>query len=232
MQSVSNSLDSTESNEELEGTELGEVEREDTGLEDGDMREAETEGKSKSKVWEYFNAVDSSSARCKLCQTIIKTSGNIINLRCHLNSKHKTFIPKELQSNSKKRSSVILQEHSQDSHIECKKLKVSQSNPVLNLFKKASFYAEGGHEAQKLTDALLYMIVVDHMPLRTVQKKGLQQFLKTARPQYTVPSRKTITKLVDDKYDVLKLKKSKNEIKVHFILLSVIFGQMYHKKVT
>lgn len=50
------------------------------------------------------------------------------------------------------------------------------------------------------------MIVVDYMPLRTVEKKGLEQFIKTARPQYFLPSRKTLTKLISDKYDVLKLK--------------------------
>lgn len=50
------------------------------------------------------------------------------------------------------------------------------------------------------------MVAADHMPLRTVEKKGFQQFVKTARPHYALPCRKTLTKLMNDKYDILKLK--------------------------
>lgn len=39
-------------------------------------------------VWDYFNKIDTSSARCKQCNTIVKTSGNTSNLRAHINNKH------------------------------------------------------------------------------------------------------------------------------------------------
>ncbi|XP_044581472.1 E3 SUMO-protein ligase ZBED1-like isoform X2 [Cotesia glomerata] len=164
--------------------------------------------KNKSKAWEYFTPITSNSARCKFCQGIIKTAGNTTNLRCHLNSKHKLFIPVDLQVNNKKRSVAAVEEPS-NSTVERKKLKTQTQmakNPVLQLYEKANSYADGGVEAEKLTNSLLYMVAVDYMPLCSVEKQGLRQFVKTARPRYSMPCRKTITKLMSDKYDVLKIK--------------------------
>lgn len=48
------------------------------------------------------------------------------------------------------------------------------------------------------------MIAKDNLPLSIVENKGFQQLMKTITPLYTIPSRKTITKLVDAKYEVLK----------------------------
>lgn len=49
------------------------------------------------------------------------------------------------------------------------------------------------------------MVAVDYMPLCSVEKQGLRQFVKTARPRYSMPCRKTITELMSDKYDVLNI---------------------------
>lgn len=54
------------------------------------------------------------------------------------------------------------------------------------------------------------MIAVDYMPLRITEKKGFQQFVKTASPRYVLPSRKTITNLLSAKYDTLKTKVMKS----------------------
>ncbi|KAG8040803.1 hypothetical protein G9C98_001791 [Cotesia typhae] len=167
-----------------------------------------TTSKNKSKAWEYFTPITSNSARCKFCQGIIKTAGNTTNLRCHLNSKHKLFIPVDLQANNKKRSVAAVEEPS-NSTVERKKLKTQTQmakNPVLQLYEKVNSYADGGVEAEKLTNSQLYMVAVDYMPLCPVETQGLRQFVKTARPRYSMPCRKTITKLMSDKYDVLKIK--------------------------
>lgn len=47
------------------------------------------------------------------------------------------------------------------------------------------------------------MIAVDKMPLSTVQNEGFKLLMKTA-PLYTMPSRKTVTRLINVRYDVLK----------------------------
>lgn len=47
------------------------------------------------------------------------------------------------------------------------------------------------------------MLVKDNMPLSSIEKDGFNYFMKKALPMYTVPSRKTITKLISSKYDAL-----------------------------
>ncbi|XP_029167113.1 zinc finger BED domain-containing protein 1-like [Nylanderia fulva] len=44
------------------------------------------------------------------------------------------------------------------------------------------------------------MIAKDNMPLSTVEKEGFQIFIKCVSPLYTIPSRKVITSLIEEKY--------------------------------
>jgi hypothetical protein len=48
------------------------------------------------------------------------------------------------------------------------------------------------------------MIAKDNLPLSTVENEGFIQLMKTVAPLYKLPSRKTITRLLDAKYDILK----------------------------
>lgn len=50
------------------------------------------------------------------------------------------------------------------------------------------------------------MIAKDNLPLLTVENEGFIQLMKTVAPLYTLPSRKTITRLLDAKYEILKCK--------------------------
>lgn len=52
----------------------------------------------------------------------------------------------------------------------------------------------------------MFMIAKDNLPLSIVDNEGFQRLMKLVTPLYTVPSRKTITKLLDAKYKVLKSK--------------------------
>jgi hypothetical protein len=45
------------------------------------------------------------------------------------------------------------------------------------------------------------MIVTDYQPLRIVEDKGFREFVRKLNPQYTIPSRKTLTtKLIPELY--------------------------------
>jgi len=48
------------------------------------------------------------------------------------------------------------------------------------------------------------MIASENLPLSIVDSKAFKRLMNTAAPLYTVPSRRTITRLIDAKYDVLK----------------------------
>lgn len=65
-------------------------------------------------------------------------------------------------------------------------------------------FAVGGEMSIQITNSIMYMIAVDNLPLSTVEHEGFRQFCKKVVPLYTVPSRKTITRLLDERYDALK----------------------------
>lgn len=57
------------------------------------------------------------------------------------------------------------------------------------------------------------MIASENLPLSIVESKGFKRLMNIAVPLYTVPSRRTITRLIDAKYDVLK-ERFKNDLKL------------------
>lgn len=62
---------------------------------------------------------------------------------------------------------------------------------------------DGGSKAAEITNKLLYMIAKDNMPFSTVENEGFLTFMKTVVPLYTIPSRRTVTRLLEGKYDLL-----------------------------
>lgn len=67
-------------------------------------------------------------------------------------------------------------------------------------------FVDGGITACYVTNLISFMIVKDNCPLSTVENVGFKQLMKGLAPLYEVPSRKTITSLLDAKYKVLKNK--------------------------
>lgn len=61
---------------------------------------------------------------------------------------------------------------------------------------------------------VLFMIAAEKLPLSIVESKGFKRLMNTAVPLYTVPSRRTITRLIDAKYDILK-KRFKEDLKLN-----------------
>ncbi|XP_011880756.1 PREDICTED: zinc finger BED domain-containing protein 4-like [Vollenhovia emeryi] len=49
------------------------------------------------------------------------------------------------------------------------------------------------------------MIAKDNLPFRTVENEGFQYLLKTTTPLYKIPGRKSITNLMEDKYELLSM---------------------------
>lgn len=69
-----------------------------------------------------------------------------------------------------------------------------------------TFYStDGGAKAAEITNALLFMIAKNNMPLNMVEKNGFQYFLKVIAPLYKIPARKQFTELMDNKYEMLSL---------------------------
>lgn len=85
--------------------------------------------------------------------------------------------------------------------------------------------------AVRLTNSIVYMIAKDHQPLSIVDNEGFKALMKLAAPLYKIPSRKTITIRLDDKYHIKqnKIKTILSNIK-NLSLTSDIWTDPYNTK--
>ena len=58
--------------------------------------------------------------------------------------------------------------------------------------------------ADKITNAVLFMICKDLLTLSTVEHEGFLTLLNVLVPIYKPPSRKTLVKMLESRYDVMK----------------------------
>lgn len=65
------------------------------------------------------------------------------------------------------------------------------------------FLLGGDSKAGCITNAILFMIAKDNLPFQTVENERFQYLLKTVAPLYKLPARKSITKLMGEKYELL-----------------------------
>lgn len=82
-----------------------------------------------------------------------------------------------------------------------KKLKIL---PIDDAFNSVSSFSRKGSKSKQITESLLFMIAKDALPYSLVENEGFKHFIKCAVPLYKVPSRRTITKMIDSKYDQLR----------------------------
>lgn len=82
------------------------------------------------------------------------------------------------------------------------------------------FFPVNGKKYGQLNNAIMLMICKDTLPLNTVEKEGFTYLMKTAVPLYKLPSRQTITQMIDDKYDVLSLQFREKLLEVESICLT------------
>ncbi|CAD0205153.1 unnamed protein product [Chrysodeixis includens] len=74
---------------------------------------------------------------------------------------------------------------------------------IQDAFKDISSYSESGAKTRKLNNCLLFMICKDHQPFSIVENEGFRTLMKTVAPQYKLPSRTTLRRWLDDKYEVI-----------------------------
>ncbi|XP_011702573.1 PREDICTED: zinc finger BED domain-containing protein 1-like, partial [Wasmannia auropunctata] len=65
--------------------------------------------------------------------------------------------------------------------------------------------SDGKSKTAEITNALLFMVAKDNMPLNSVDKAGCRYLLKVFAPLYKIPGRQQFTDLMDKKYEVLSL---------------------------
>ncbi|XP_043474458.1 E3 SUMO-protein ligase ZBED1-like isoform X1 [Leptopilina heterotoma] len=167
--------------------------------------------RSRSSVWEDFVKVDSKSAVCNICNNVVQRSGNTTNLTNHLKRYHpehgKTKIVEnttELQVADVTLSDIPAEPKNTNSEKHSRKRK--NQMPIDDIFKDIDSFKNGGYKEVALTDALIYMVAVDNLTLNTSEKKGFKKLIKVAAPLYKPPSRRTLTRAIDAKYEFLSEK--------------------------
>lgn len=65
-------------------------------------------------------------------------------------------------------------------------------------------YSSGGTKNNQITQAIAEMVCRDSLPFKLVEGAGFIKLMKLVAPLYKVPCRKTITNLIDSKYEEKK----------------------------
>lgn len=132
---------------------------------------------SRSIVWKYFEPLDESRAKCKVCQSTVKTAKNTTNLFAHLRNKH----PVENAAAMKEKADAPKSKRQEETQ---------QSIP--SLLSSAQPYGRSSAKKQKLDASLLLMLTKDMQPARIVEDDGFRHFVKELDSRYELPSRRTI----------------------------------------
>ncbi|XP_074112105.1 E3 SUMO-protein ligase ZBED1-like [Cotesia typhae] len=175
---------------------------------------------SNSLIWKHFIKTLNGEL-CKLYKKELKSKNTTTNLHNHLKSMHKIEVvrrPEKSKSknnfqnsnlfgtqNSVKEIDDAQQDSNQSEQLtvssdesECLKSKQPSLTDVMD---KVVAFRDGTGKAGQITGALLVMIIKDNLPFRTVEKVGFLRVMKLLSPLYKVPTRATINKLIDGKYN-------------------------------
>lgn len=66
------------------------------------------------------------------------------------------------------------------------------------------FVSAKGEKGKAITNAIMFMITKDNLPLNTVEKVGFKHLMKTTCPLYKIPAETQFTKLIEGKYIAMK----------------------------
>ncbi|GBP42617.1 Zinc finger BED domain-containing protein 1 [Eumeta japonica] len=183
----------------------------------------------KSDIWNHFIKKDS-GGKCKYCHQEVKTKGNTTNLRNHLLRRHPTIQTVSLKKKSESCGGNCSNARDGDGQVfddmalgivpvpdsqnvnnsdtesvasSSGSVSVLKQPTLTSCFTNIKSFRDTGVKSGQLANAIVFMIAKDGLPLNTVEKIGFQYLMKVVAPLYKVPARKTITHMIDDKYNVL-----------------------------
>ncbi|KAL2906539.1 Zinc finger BED domain-containing protein RICESLEEPER 2 [Bienertia sinuspersici] len=144
--------------------------------------------KKKALYWQYFieYAEDGKlRAECKFCDKTFAADGNLNgskNVKNHAESCFGNPANKDKEKGKEKQSKLYFDQLNDSGELKC-----------------------GIPNLKDVREALIYMIIVDELPFKHVEKPGFKYLMQTACPNFHIPSRTTIAR------DCLKLYYSEKE---------------------
>lgn len=157
--------------------------------------------KPRSVVWSVFAKVDDNNATCTVCNQDIKHCGNTQNLWQHL-KRHHTAVHGDLKGKVDridKQNAGAASRSSNSTDAENSNSSKRQLSLTNFVTKKMSDL-----EKKKLDEALLYFIAKDMQPLSVVEDEGFVNYSQALNPSYSLMSRKTVSKMLAEKYESVK----------------------------
>ncbi|KAL7725349.1 hypothetical protein ACLKA6_009766 [Drosophila palustris] len=142
------------------------------------------------KLWE---AMDSLTARCKLCKRIVKTAGNTSNMAAHMKNNHKSVVVDITQISPSPPSS------NQSPTVIPPSPQLMQPS-IEDAISAVQAYSAGGSKAEQLDKVPPYWIVRNEQPFSMVEEEGFKWFCSHAFPKYRPPCRTKIATLMDKAY--------------------------------
>ncbi|CAD6216230.1 GSCOCG00011302001-RA-CDS [Cotesia congregata] len=184
-----------------------------------------------SPVWNYFKKIENgNNVKCNECNKNLAYKNSTSTLIKHLKTVHKIELPNSFSESKKRKISEQDSDSDTSSVSQPKKINLcgtsnelvpstSSSSSGLDLNEKPIYqgplnrclnnvisFSEGGYRNNDVTNALMYMIAVDNLPLCTPEKPGFRMFVRKLQPLYKTPCEPTITKRMTAKYEELKIK--------------------------
>ncbi|KAK3913135.1 E3 SUMO-protein ligase ZBED1 [Frankliniella fusca] len=153
-----------------------------------------------SKVWNHFsqpfNTETGLKVTCKVCNLKLSYKNSTSNLRNHAQN-----TSSDADSNFRRTSSAASVASTSSGGPSARS---HYQGPLDKCVNNINAFAVGGHKDAECTNALLFMLAVDNMPLRTPDKQGFKVFVKALQPAFKIPSETVCTRLLEEKYLVLR----------------------------
>lgn len=164
--------------------------------------------KRKSIVWNYFekDVGPKKMAKCRLCSTEYRTSGNTSNLKDHLKRKH--------PSSYASIASAVSGETEIDDPMAMDKERPSKG--LRFYLSKSDSYEKNSKKYKERLNFVCQYIALGFHPFSVVDEPGFQKLLKGFDEKFTMPSRRTIVTVTEQFFQTGKkeLKKMLNQIKI------------------
>lgn len=182
--------------------------------------------KKTSDIWYHFTTASNELAKCKYCSVSYSyKGGSTANLIRHLKRKHIIQYDVRKKICTEKTDDLDLEENIDDPNtvLVQQNTSVKQNQPGTSLFLTSktsqsqtlmdSFIPRplSMNKSQKIDEQLGIMIAKEFQPFSVVENIEFRKFVKMLNPNYSIPSRKTVSKSIIPQL----LEKTKQKVKTN-----------------
>ena len=151
--------------------------------------------RSISVIWEYFNKID--PAKCVICTSVVNIKGsNTSSMRKHLERLHREdfalLVDKENVVKSKKAKTAAQKK------LDSRQMNIDRFAVAVGLDRQSlKMWGMKDSRTTATNHQLIEMVARDSQPLSIVDRDGFIRFVGHLQPCYPLPSRTTLTAMIE-----------------------------------